>query len=48
MSVRVVSADLERLPGEIDGLAAVCLRFFGPAINERRMWQIAAQDITGP
>src|SRR5205823_2295015 len=29
---RVVLPRLERLPSEIDALAAVCLRFFGPAV----------------
>ena len=31
---RVVLRHLERLPSKIDGLAAVCLRLFGPAVTD--------------
>src|SRR5437868_11476192 len=31
---RVILPRLERLPSEIDGLAAGCLRLFGPAISD--------------
>ena len=45
---RVVLRRLERLPSKIDGLAAVRLRRFGPAVMTSRRWQIAAKESAGP